>query len=409
MRTTCLINSYNYRRFVFEAVDSALSQSRPVDQIVVVDDGSTDGSVDALRDRYGDESRVEIVSKPNGGQLSCFEAGVKLATGDVVFFLDADDVWEPSYVHRAIETYLSYPATDFVFCGLQRFGDENGTYLPWTEDRALGHSVAMSTFKRRWNCTSTSALSMRRWVLDRIFPAPFVEDWRIRADDCLVYGADVVGANKRYLAQLLVRYRVHDGNLFYRQEWSPSAKYRRKLALARFLKALQDRMGWDVERLLDLAHLEFETIEKPTLKELRRYSRLVQRANCSITTRLERVFRMAAVTLQRRRSNDAKSTRRDRAARFDMVLAEVPLQEPLDEWKSHAGQHRYSPEFKEEAVRQVIERDHSLKAIAARLNVPNHSLYKWVKTVRPLKHGQRSDELFEPEKDFEASGKVSPH
>jgi glycosyltransferase involved in cell wall biosynthesis len=103
MRTTCLINSYNYRRFVSDAVDSALSQSRPVDQIVVVDDGSTDGSVDLLRDRYGDEPRVEIVSQPNGGQLSCFETGVRLATGDV---------WEASYVQTVIEAYRSNPETD---------------------------------------------------------------------------------------------------------------------------------------------------------------------------------------------------------------------------------------------------------------------------------------------------------
>jgi glycosyltransferase involved in cell wall biosynthesis len=409
MRTTCLVNSYNYRHFVFEAVDSVLSQSSPIDQIVVVDDGSTDGSVDALRDRYGDESRVEIVSKPNGGQLSCFEAGVELATGDVVFFLDADDVWEPSYVQKALKTYESYPATDFVFCGLQRFGEENGIYQPWTEDRALGHSVAMSSFKRRWNCTSTSALSMRRWVLERIFPAPFAEDWRIRADDCLVYGADVVGASKHYLAGLLVRYRVHDGNRFYRQEWSPSAKYRRKLALGRFLNTMQDRMGWDVERLLDLAHLEFETIERPTLKELRRYSRLVQHANCSILTRLERVIRMAAVTLQRRLPKDTESTHRDRAARFDMQLAEVPLREPLDGWKTDAGQQRYSLEFQEEAVRQVIEHGRSVKEIAACLRLPNHSLHKWVKTAPPRSHEQSSDELFEAKSAAEASGSVSSH
>jgi len=330
MRITCLVNSYNYRRFVSEAVDSALLQSRRVDQIVVVDDGSTDGSADLLRDRYGDEPRVEIVSQPNGGQLSCFETGVRLATGDVIFFLDADDVWEASYVQTVIEAFRSNPETDFVFCGLQRFGKETGENLPWANDRALGYSVALTSFKRSWKGASTSALSMRRWVLDRIFPVPFVEDWRIRADDCLVYGADLVGASKHYLAQSLVRYRVHDDNHWYGRPSTPSSKYRRKLALGRFVKSMQDRMGWDVERLPNLAHLEFETISQPTLKDLRRYSRLVRRADCSITTRLERVLGMASVALQRRRSSDTVRTRPETAERLRLELAAVQLHEPAD-------------------------------------------------------------------------------
>jgi len=330
MRTTCLVNSYNYRRYVCEAVDSVLFQSRPVDQIVVVDDGSTDGSADVLRDRYGNEPRVEIVCKSHGGQLSCFETGVKLATGDVVLFLDADDVWEPAYVQTTIEAYRTNPETDFVFCGLQHFGEEDEKTLPWTKDRALGYSVALTRFLRRWTGTVTSALSMRSWVLDRIFPVPFVDDWRIRADDCLVYGAAIVGASKHYLAQPLVRYRVHDRNHWYGREWGPSSKYRRKLALARFFKTLQDRMGWDEQRLGELVHLEFETIGQPTLGELWSYSGVVWRTDRSISTRLGRVLRMAALAIHRRRSSDAECSRRYQATRFEMGLAENRLRRPMD-------------------------------------------------------------------------------
>jgi glycosyltransferase involved in cell wall biosynthesis len=337
MRTTCLINSYNYRRFVSDAVDSALCQSRPVDQIVVVDDGSTDGSADMLRDRYGDEPRVEIVCKSNGGQLSCFEEGVRRATGDIVFFLDADDVWEPSYVETVIQTYESRPDTDFVFCGLRRFGNEDSTLLPCTEDRALGCSVALTSFKRSWKGTATSALSMRRWVLDRLFPIPFLEDWRIRADDCLVYGADLVGASKYYLARPLVRYRVHDSNHYYGRTWSESSKYRRKLALARFVKTIQNRMGLDVESLADLAHIEFETIERPTLKDLQRYARVVRRADCPITTRLDRVLRMAALAYRRRRSGETESGRRERVARLTRELARAKARESSDARRPASG------------------------------------------------------------------------
>jgi len=63
------------------------------------------------------------------------------------------------------------------------------------------------------------------------------------------------------------------------------------------------------------------------------------------------------------------------------------------------GQQRYTPEFKDEAVKQVTERGHSVQEVAARLGVSSHSLYKWVKAVRPSKEEQRGDELLEVKKE----------
>ena len=64
------------------------------------------------------------------------------------------------------------------------------------------------------------------------------------------------------------------------------------------------------------------------------------------------------------------------------------------------SQQRYSPEFKDEAVRQVTERGHSVQEVAARLGVSAHSLYKWVKAVRPSKDERRTDELLEAKKEI---------
>ncbi len=61
---------------------------------------------------------------------------------------------------------------------------------------------------------------------------------------------------------------------------------------------------------------------------------------------------------------------------------------------------RYTPEFKDEAVRQVTEKGHAVQEVAARLGVSSHSLYKWVKAVRPEKDEQRSDELLEAKKQI---------
>ncbi len=64
------------------------------------------------------------------------------------------------------------------------------------------------------------------------------------------------------------------------------------------------------------------------------------------------------------------------------------------------GQQRFTPEFKDEAVRQVTERGHSVQEVAARLGVSSHSLYKWVKAVRPSKDEPRGDELLDAKKEI---------
>src|SRR5262245_13540577 len=109
MTTSCLLSNYNYARFVGEALEGALRQTVPFDEIVVVDDGSTDGSVELLEREFGRNPRVTIVRKQHSGQLSCFNHGVPKCSGDIVFFLDADDVYEPQYHEQALRVYERHP------------------------------------------------------------------------------------------------------------------------------------------------------------------------------------------------------------------------------------------------------------------------------------------------------------
>ena len=194
MHTTCLISNYNYAHFVSDAIESALEQTVPFDEIIVVDDGSSDGSVELLRSKFANHRIVQTVAKDNQGQLSCFNEGFTRSTGDVVFFLDADDVYEPNYVEQAMGAYRRDPECDFVFCRRGDFGQRDRVPPPVAEDHDLGYSVILAAYQREWIGASTSCVSMRRHVLDKLLPIPFVEDWRVRADDCLVFGASLAGA-----------------------------------------------------------------------------------------------------------------------------------------------------------------------------------------------------------------------
>ncbi|HZZ74111.1 MAG TPA: glycosyltransferase family A protein, partial [Pirellulales bacterium] len=185
-RISCLVNNYNYGPYVTEAVDSARAQTVPFDEILVVDDGSTDDSVSRLSARYAGDPVVRILAKANGGQLSAFNEGFLHSTGDLVFFLDADDLYEPTHVEQMAAVYVERPHTDFVFCGYRLFGQQEAVRTWLDTDQSLGFSLVYSLHFMHWVGAPTSCLSLRRRTLEKILPLPMLEDWRTRADDCLV-------------------------------------------------------------------------------------------------------------------------------------------------------------------------------------------------------------------------------
>jgi len=99
-----IVNNYNYGRFLRRAIDSVLAQTRQPSEIVVVDDGSTDDSVEIIKS-YGD--RVVSVFKSNGGQASAINAAFRFARGDVIFILDSDDALNPDAIRIVLEAWKS--------------------------------------------------------------------------------------------------------------------------------------------------------------------------------------------------------------------------------------------------------------------------------------------------------------
>jgi glycosyltransferase involved in cell wall biosynthesis len=331
LATTCLINNYNYAEFVGAAVASALAQTVPFDQIVVVDDGSTDASLEVLDSLRARHPAVQVIAKENRGQLSCFNEGAAHATGDVVFFLDADDVYEPTYVEHALRLYAREPACDFVACGHREFGLRDRLRLRSAANRDLGYSVVLTALLHEWIGAPTSCLSMRRSVLERILPLPFCDDWRTRADDCLVFGASLAGARKLYLAQPLVRYRVHGANRFCGRANDKHATYRRRLAINRLFEHLERKFSYNVSRLADFHHREFCTIANPTLRQFMQYVRISMAARTSTLRRIACLAEMARHLLQtalarRQQASDAEAAREGAAATLRMFVPDERAQ-----------------------------------------------------------------------------------
>ena len=106
-----IIPAFNVERYIREALESALSQTYPATQVIVVNDGSTDGTADVIAP-YRD--RIVYVEQSNRGLAATRNRALQLATGDFVALLDADDVWLPDRLERMISFLVEHPEVGFA-------------------------------------------------------------------------------------------------------------------------------------------------------------------------------------------------------------------------------------------------------------------------------------------------------
>jgi glycosyltransferase involved in cell wall biosynthesis len=282
LRATCIITNYNYGAYLPQAVDSALSQTKPFDEIIVVDDASTDNSSAVLSELAKRVDRLKIVRQEvNAGQLAAFETGIMQSSGDIVFFLDADDVYSSDYLGIALDVYQKFPQCDFLFCRHERFVDNSTSKVlfPGVTGELhhavtdLGLTVVRTLERKAFIGGPTSCLSMRRGLATRLVPIPLHGDWRTRADDCLVFGASLAGARKFCIERELVGYRIHGNNAFASNSEiaKPDVFFLRQVALMRLVNFLRQRWNLEGEKLCKLGHLEFKTIPNPGARDLYEY------------------------------------------------------------------------------------------------------------------------------------------
>lgn len=339
MNATCLINSYNYRQHVGEAVRSALEQTVPFDRVVVVDDGSTDGSLERLRWTFGGEQRVEVIGKDNAGQLSCFNRGIRAlkeaggseadAANELVFFLDADDRYHKNYLETALRVYQQRPEVDFLSVAPQPIGDTAGLRKR-RKQRTRDHGITVlgALLAGQWLGERTSCLSMRLETALRVLPYPNEADWITRADDVLVFGSSAVGAFKHHLEVCLVDYRVHANNYFASLSFSDVSKMRHSLAVSRLLGFYAQQQGYDLPMLSQSLHREFRTKQWPSTRELRSYVGMSLRSRLPLAVRVRHAAAMCQHYVKQ-----TWTSRRPAANRS--LAATPPTDNPLPE--SHAA------------------------------------------------------------------------
>jgi glycosyltransferase involved in cell wall biosynthesis len=217
---TTVIPVYNGEAYLAEAIGSVLRQTHPSVELIVVDDGSTDGTA-AVADRFA--NHLHYVLQPNGGPGAAMNRGFALAGGDYIAFLSADDVWIPEKLEWQLATAAEQPHVELFFGHVQHFlsPELDPTVAarlrcpldPMPANSAGTLLTRISTFERVGPFDA-------RWRVGEFF------DWYSRALD--------LGLQSFVLPQVVSHRRVHAENHTYRTG-APTAGY------AQVLKAALDR------------------------------------------------------------------------------------------------------------------------------------------------------------------------
>jgi len=121
-KVSVVMTLYNCEQFIGEAIESALAQTYTDREIIVIDDGSTDGSAFVVK-KFGNAARY--VYQPNGGVAQATNKGVALSSGSYVAFLENDDVWLPQKLERQVAILEEKPEIDAVTCDLRYFSEKS--------------------------------------------------------------------------------------------------------------------------------------------------------------------------------------------------------------------------------------------------------------------------------------------
>ncbi len=216
---TAAIPVHDGEAYLAEAIESVLAQDRPCEQLVVVDNGSTDASA-AIAAGYAE---VELVAEPRLGIGAARNAAVAAARGELIAFLDADDLWEPGKTARQLAALEADPGLAMVFGHVRQFV---------SPDLAAAEAAALSVPAGPQPGLYLGSMLARREAIEAIGPWP--EDVEVSDGLGFLLRAGELGLRHAMLAETVTRRRVHGANHSLRNR-------DRRAEFARVLKGSLDR------------------------------------------------------------------------------------------------------------------------------------------------------------------------
>jgi glycosyltransferase involved in cell wall biosynthesis len=171
-----LMANYNYAEYLGAAIESVIAQTYTGWELVVCDDGSTDGSANIIEHYASRDSRIRMLRTPNGGHTSALNASYEGCGGDVVCLLDSDDLCLPTKIEQVINCFRSHPKSGLVAHRMIHINSKGQKRGMWPLMASMPHGWCAPEMLANGGILNylppTSGISLRREVAEYIFPVP---------------------------------------------------------------------------------------------------------------------------------------------------------------------------------------------------------------------------------------------
>ncbi len=237
-KVSIIIPTYNNEFFLGQTIDSALAQTYPDFEVIVVDDGST-GNARPDASTLG-HNKIRYIYQDNRGPAAARNTGYRAAQGDYLLFLDSDDLIPPTKITRHLEQFDKQPEVGVVYSGWQ-YIDQTGNPLPGDMRPGKQGRLLKELLLGNFYCIPGAAV-IKRQVLEHV--GLFDEALRAEEDVDLLTRIAYAGYKFGYIDDLLLQYRIHPNNL------SARADHEVKYAFARLDKFFSTpNLAVDVQQL----------------------------------------------------------------------------------------------------------------------------------------------------------------
>lgn len=192
-----ILPTYNRGHCIGEMIDSILKQDFKNYELIVIDDGSTDGTVEMLKERYGG-AEIRIISQENGGVSSARNLGMSLARGEYITFVDSDDYLLDGFFRDIYENILQYKADVYVYTGRCKKGDKISKVPLFWGDWGYGNGETVCKDGEEF-VKDFCLLGGNSWACAKVIKSSTIRENDLKFEKDISYGEDMLFNLQAYL------------------------------------------------------------------------------------------------------------------------------------------------------------------------------------------------------------------